>query len=396
MEAVQRRLIIRLLRQVDVLKAENSRLKRIRHSKLFVVTPLTASEVEEAMDMLHCAAFTTLIPRPSSANEHTGHSVSNPFLFGELGRKLLNEAPRPGILSLRTHGSSRIVGVIAWRKERATMQIECLAFSAQALATKGLSPEMVLDFIIAECLAGSPCTCSSASVNAWIDVDIDGRGPLAKFKGTSRDLGPQMLGALQRAGFKTPPAQDEQELEIMMGCPLDNQLPPLPALPDGYHSHFSRPGMDTMRWREAMLAIFGDDPECADPYFTESNLYTSRESYHSEEVVYVECEGTETPVAIGAGVHHLFSLDTVCGELEACVDGIYDITYLDWIGVVPGHRGRRLGWYISLACLHSLRRRGKSYCTLWTQPHRTSAVALYEALGFSVSAKAVALEKKLR
>jgi ribosomal protein S18 acetylase RimI-like enzyme len=393
-KAVQRRLIVQLLQQVDRLKAEKAILKQRSSPKLFLVAPLAANEVEEAIRVLHCAAFTTLIPRPSNANEHTGHSVSNPFLFEELGRNLLSKAPRPGLLSLRQHADSSIVGVIAWHIESSTLKIECLAFDAHALAEEGLEADTVLDFMLTECLASRP-SCRSATVNAWIDVDIDERGPLADFKGTPRDLGMQMMQALHRAGFSPPPSVDEEELEIMMGCPLDGNLPPLPVLPEGYHAHFSRPGVDTTRWRKSMLVTFSDEPECGDPYFTESNLYTSRADYHPEEVVYVECDGGEIPVAIGAGVHHAFDLEPASGNLQPCNEGAYDITYLDWIGVLPDHRGKRLGQYISLACLHSLKRRGKGYCTLWTQPHRKSAVALYKKLGFKLSARVVSLEKQL-
>lgn len=142
-----------------------------------------------------------------------------------------------------------------------------------------------------------------------------------------------------------------------------------------------------------MLGIFGDEPECADPYFTETNLYTRRADYHQEEVSYVEYEkGSDIPVAIGAGVHHSFSLDEVSGRLKAGGE-LYNVTYLDFIGVAQGHRGKRLGKYVSLSCLHALKRRGMKYCTLWTQPHRSSAVAMYEKLGFVVTARVVALEK---
>ena len=69
--------------------------------------------------------------------------------------------------------------------------------------------------------------------------------------------------------------------------------------------------------------------------------------------------------------------------------------YLDWIGVLPQHRGKKLGEYVSVACLRSLAARGERYCTLWTQPSRVAAIGLYERLGFVEIAKVVALERSL-
>lgn len=231
-------LIKELLRQVHALKADNARLKQ-QHP--FVVMPLQASEVEEAMALLHCAAFTNLVPRPSSENEHTGHSINNPRLFGALGRKLVSEAPRPGLLSLRRRNQRHLIaGVLAYRIEHSTAVIECIAFDDQAFAGTH-SADTVLDFILAELfLQIRGTSIHRFTVNAWIDVKIDERGPLAQFKGTPRDLGQQMLAAFQRAGFTPTADVHHQDLEMMMGLSLDHTLAPLPALPEGYSTHFSR------------------------------------------------------------------------------------------------------------------------------------------------------------
>ena len=73
-------------------------------------------------------------------------------------------------------------------------------------------------------------------------------------------------------------------------------------------------------------------------------------------------------------------------ESPAMADGTagrkLTICYLDWIGVTPANRGKGLGYYVSLACLHHLQQRGEAYCTLWTTPSRAAAVRLYTRLGF--------------
>ena len=74
---------------------------------------------------------------------------------------------------------------------------------------------------------------------------------------------------------------------------------------------------------------------------------------------------------------------------------VVQTTYLDWIGVLPQHRGKKLGEYITISCLQSLTGRGERYCTLWTQPSRVAAIGLYQRLGFVQIAQVVALECNL-
>jgi hypothetical protein len=132
-----------------------------------------------------------------------------------------------------------IAGVLAYRiDDDGTAVIECIAFDAQAFADDAQNINTVLDCILSELLLQTRGL--NVRVDAWIDVQIDKRGPLAKFKGTARDLGQQMLAAFQRAGFKPAAGVHHRDLEMMMGCPLDHTLAPLPPLPIGYSSHFSR------------------------------------------------------------------------------------------------------------------------------------------------------------
>jgi hypothetical protein len=161
--------------------------------------------------------------------------------------------------------------------------------------------------------------CTQLKVQAWVDDNIDERGPLAEHRGSAQDTGMAVLAALERAGFITPAAggTPEDELDLMMGRPLGEGaplLPELPELPAGYTAHAYRPEADQGRWREAMLAIF-PEPECQDSYFTAENLYTRRSDYAEDEVVFLEFEGSDAAVAIGAGVAHSFGLSTDTGAI---------------------------------------------------------------------------------
>lgn len=82
----------------------------------------------------------------------------------------------------------------------------------------------------------------------------------------------------------------------------------------------------------------------------------------------VEWEESDTAVAIGAGVAHSFGLNTCTGAIVAGPDGDVNVravktTYLDWIGVLPAHRGKKLGEFITVSCLRSLTDRGERVST---------------------------------
>jgi len=292
--------------------------------------------------------------------------------------------------------------------------IDCLAVNVESLLPMNpdvaLTVDEALDAMLAGCIEhAQDAGCTQLKVQSWVDDNIDDRGPLADVKGSGRDAAAAVLAALDRARFHES-GSERGELDVMFGRPLGDGAPPLPELPKlpaGYFAHPYRPEVDQGRWREAMLAIF-PQPECQDPYFTAENLYTRRHDYAEDEVVMVECEGTSTAVGIGAGVAHSFEINAQTGTIVVdgssggggAVDSIaansaHRIVYLDWIGVLPEHRGKRIGEYISVSCLKSLMDRGEQYCTLWTQLSRVAAIRLYERLGFVQIARVVALERSL-
>ena len=350
--------------------------------------------------------------------EQVGHIANDPALFNLLALPLLSEQlPRDGLLALRWRGApstpSVLLGVASVRCAGKVGTIDCLAVNVESLLSMdpgvALTVEEALDAMLAGCIEhAQDAGCRQLKIQAWIDDNIDDRGPLAEVKGSGRDAAAAMLAALNRARFHES-GSEHGELDVMFGRPLGDGSPPLPELPElpaGYFAHPYRPEVDHGRWREAMLAIF-PEPECQDPYFTAENLYTRRHDYAEDEVVMVECEGTSTAVGIGAGVAHSFEINTQTGTIvdgssvgsgavdSTATNGAYRIVYLDWIGVMPEHRGKRIGEYISVSCLKSLMDRGEQYCTLWTQLSRVAAIRLYERLGFVQIARVVALERSL-
>jgi len=57
--------------------------------------------------------------------------------------------------------------------------------------------------------------------------------------------------------------------------------------------------------------------------------------------------------------------------------------YLHYVAVLPEAQGRALGYWVSLACLHQMRREGNDRALLETQDQRLPAIKTYFRLGFS-------------
>jgi mycothiol synthase len=63
-------------------------------------------------------------------------------------------------------------------------------------------------------------------------------------------------------------------------------------------------------------------------------------------------------------------------------DASPEIGYLHWVAADPTHRGKRLGYIVSLAVLHELARHGCRDAALLTDDHRLPAIKTYQNLGF--------------
>ena len=59
-----------------------------------------------------------------------------------------------------------------------------------------------------------------------------------------------------------------------------------------------------------------------------------------------------------------------------------DSGYLHWVAVSPAHRGKHLGYAITLAVLHEFVRLGCKDAVLETQDERLAAIKIYRSIGF--------------
>ncbi|MCS7179973.1 MAG: GNAT family N-acetyltransferase [bacterium] len=55
---------------------------------------------------------------------------------------------------------------------------------------------------------------------------------------------------------------------------------------------------------------------------------------------------------------------------------------IHWVGVLEEHRGKGLGYIITLRCLYRLKEEGLKNCYLITQNYRIPAIKMYLKLGF--------------
>lgn len=59
-------------------------------------------------------------------------------------------------------------------------------------------------------------------------------------------------------------------------------------------------------------------------------------------------------------------------------------TQIEWVGVLPTHRGKRLGEALVIHCMNYAKTLNAAPLQLITQPFRVPAVTLYESLGFRI------------
>ncbi|HCU34189.1 MAG TPA: hypothetical protein DGT21_01720 [Armatimonadetes bacterium] len=81
----------------------------------------------------------------------------------------------------------------------------------------------------------------------------------------------------------------------------------------------------------------------------------------------------------------------VCRETDGRVRG----GVIEWVGVRPEYRGKKLGEALVIAGLNYFIERDIAPVTLITQPFRKPAVALYEKLGFTTAAAIPRYQKEL-
>jgi len=137
-------------------------------------------------------------------------------------------------------------------------------------------------------------------------------------------------------------------------------LPPLPALPDGYALRETQPEDIS-----AVAAVL--DRAFTDEVWDAARVAaTLNEQQGVKQTLVVDFQGR--PIA------------TASARLQP--DRFPGSGYLHWVAVDPDHRGQRLGFFLSLAVLHTFETLGCTDALLETQDHRLAAIQTYLTLGF--------------
>ena len=147
---------------------------------------------------------------------------------------------------------------------------------------------------------------------------------------------------------------------LLMRRPDLLNLPPLPPLPDGYALRETQPG-DIPAVADVLDRAFADEA-----WDGERVASTLNEEQGVKQTLVVDFRGR--PIA------------TASARLRP--DRFPGSGYLHWVAVDPDHRGRRLGFFLSLAVLHTFETLGCADALLETQDHRLAAIKTYLTLGF--------------
>lgn len=147
---------------------------------------------------------------------------------------------------------------------------------------------------------------------------------------------------------------------LVMRRPDLENLPPVPELPEGYSLRLYRE-TDLVSLASLLREAFEDlqwKPERVRDTLAESP---------DVKAVYVIDYGGE--IVATASARLLPDLFPGSG-------------YLHWVAVAPAHRGKNLGYAISVAVLREFVRLGCKDAVLETQDARLAAIKVYQSLGF--------------
>lgn len=139
-----------------------------------------------------------------------------------------------------------------------------------------------------------------------------------------------------------------------------NELPEL-TLPDGYALSSFQPDFED-HWTNIVSTCFEREPE----KFCFDAVMRNDPAFKPERVWFV-VHG-KTPVATSSAYHRS--------------DFLPDYGMIHYVGALSGHKGKKLGYWVSLACLHQMRREHREGAWLSTDDFRLAAVKTYLNLDF--------------
>ena len=150
--------------------------------------------------------------------------------------------------------------------------------------------------------------------------------------------------------------------QLVMRRPSLDDVPPV-EMPAGYAVRAFRPG-DEDGWNAVMDVAFDRRPGQSDF----AREMAADPAYRPERVQLIADESGRVVATASCWQQARFGQDSMT---------------LHWVGVHPGHRGRRLGWWVSLAALHHGIGEGFARAWLLTDDFRVAALRTYLRMGFT-------------
>ncbi|HLK55252.1 MAG TPA: GNAT family N-acetyltransferase [Chthonomonadaceae bacterium] len=139
-----------------------------------------------------------------------------------------------------------------------------------------------------------------------------------------------------------------------------NDLPPMPELPPGYTLRTYRP--DDLEALATLMQAAFEDPKWTPERLREALI----DAPDVKTIFVIDYEGK--PVA--------------SASVRLLPDKYPDSGYVHWVACDPAHRGKGLGYAVTLATLYEFVKLGCKDAVLETDDHRLAAIRVYHRLGF--------------
>jgi len=147
---------------------------------------------------------------------------------------------------------------------------------------------------------------------------------------------------------------------LLMRRPDLKNLPAMPDLPEGYGLRlYQESDLDSLA---GLLRDAFEDPQWTSQRVQE----TLTEATDVKAIYVIEFAGQIVATA----------------SARLLPDAFPNSGYLHWLAVAPAHRGKQLGYSITLAVLHRFAQMGCKDAVLETQDERLAAIKVYQSLGF--------------
>ena len=169
-------------------------------------------------------------------------------------------------------------------------------------------------------------------------------------------------GLLAACGFEV---RDPEHMNITMQVDMDAWEPRVPELPEGYRIVRFQDG-DEQAWADVQKAVF--DGDGTEEWFR--RRFRDRPNFDPGGWLFLERNGERVGITGAIVWFRDEAMTQPSGSL------------IEWVGVLPAERGKRLGEALMVAALNYLKGRDVYPNCLVTQYFRKPAVALYEKLGF--------------